>query len=417
MEIRKKSTKHTGVPGVYASLAGRDAAAAIASTVQKAQNSFVNPNADGIAQPIIPAMDFNEYFIESVFYPQMPYNLVANLESDVRNQKQLLLMNRPNLSMQAQGAACSSENEGQAIVLSNKYLDPVMYSFTLRQCANDILYTNLTKMYNPGGSYRKLYENPLFVRLIKDITLVHALMEINRLWFLADNYNPAILTPAAVGGWANPTEDYFYKVTTKNIQGFYPRIFADVTIPRTTITQNALATEALQFSMTYSDAEAYMNAAFNSADLRLQIATDNYFLITKPIFDKLIEGSLTSLDKATGFLSDATLQVRNIDGGVTNFKQYYWRDIPIYVDYATTYNINTFFRVDSVTPGQKVQYLPNRVVFGSKANSTFGMDLQRLEQSVAGEFDYDVSTKNVLQEVATELAFEYAFSYLFAVAY
>ena len=237
--------------------------------------------------------------------------------------------------------------------MSEKFWNPVRFEAWLQEC-----YTNLDGTFFVWAKKRGLQEPDLtatdFAAYIVDIMTDALFEDAIRIAWLSDTTAESVsATPSGIlSSGVNPL-DY------NAINGFWKQLFAIGTANtsiRTTISENALATKALQLALAADRAFLVFQSLNSKADFRLRGAADKVILCTMSLLDNYAN-YLESQGNDASFIrieeGFSTLRYRNLEIiGVDLWDRYIQADF----DNGTKFDV------------------PHRAVLTTKSNIALGVD-------------------------------------------
>jgi len=291
--------------------------------------------------------------------------------------------------------SCNVMAETHTITPSQKYWDPMLISFRLTHCQEDI--NQLFKMWMRSKSGLKTWEDMpdeqvafLMERVLDAI--MQSVLRISSLASTTEN------TVGAGGHLTNGTTITYFTMLEGLWKQIWTAVAAATLTARTTITANLAPTYAGQDSLADDAALTIMREMYEKLDARARTRTDLVYQVT----DSLFKNWQTFLEnKSLAF----TLQ-RSEEGKVGKWT---YRGIPITVRYDWDRLIRAYF------DNGASWYLPHRAILTPLTNIPIGTsdesDLQNLDMF------YDRTLKSHYTDVAYYLDCKLLEEYAIAVAY
>lgn len=209
-------------------------------------------------------------------------------------------------------SGCTPNSSDEKVNLTEKYYDPALIDFRLTHCQNDV--SQLFKLWKKSRVANKTWEevDNAMMAFLADRTVDAAYEAILRISSFGDK-NAALV---ANGGYITAGKDIAFLTM---INGLWQQIFADATIKRYTIPENAEATEAAQLALDPSRAANVFRYLYSNIDSRAHTVGGLVYQVTRSLTNNW-EDYLE--DKSLGF----TLQVAE-DGK----REFRYRGIPIII--------------------------------------------------------------------------------------
>ena len=209
-------------------------------------------------------------------------------------------------------SGCTPNSSSEKINLTEKYYDPALIDFRLTHCQNDV--SQLFKLWKKSRVANKTWEevDNAMMAFLADRTVDAAYEAILRISSFGDKLADNVADGGYITAGVDPT---FFTM----INGLWQQIFADATITRYTIPENAEATEALQLALATDRALNMFRYLYNNIDSRAHTVGGLTFQVTRSLTNNW-EDYLE--DKSLGF----TLQVAE-DGK----REFRYRGIPIII--------------------------------------------------------------------------------------
>jgi hypothetical protein len=157
-------------------------------------------------------------------------------------------------------SGCTPSTSTEQVVATEKFADPALIDFRLIHCQN--LIDQLFKMWKKAAKAANTWEEATEIMdFIADKGIEAALQTILRLTTVGDK------TATLVSAGGNITAGKDVTLVTP-INGFWQQIFADATITRYTIAENALATKVAQLELGSDTALQALRYMYNNIDSR-----------------------------------------------------------------------------------------------------------------------------------------------------
>ena len=209
-------------------------------------------------------------------------------------------------------SGCTPNSSSEKVNLTEKYYDPALIDFRLTHCQNDV--SQLFKLWKKSRVANKTWEevDNAMMAFLADRTVDAAYEAILRISSFGDKLADNVADGGYITAGVDPT---FFTM----INGLWQQIFADATITRYTIPENAEATEALQLALATDRALNMFRYLYNNIDSRAHTVGGLTFQVTRSLTNNW-EDYLE--DKSLGF----TLQVAE-DGK----REFRYRGIPIII--------------------------------------------------------------------------------------
>lgn len=324
-------------------------------------------------------------------YTKPELNNVHYLMTGVKMKTQIPIMGLLSGLIGKASSGCTPNTSTEVVALSEKFADPVLIDFRLAHCQNEV--DQKFKLWQRADKARETWEDArqimeFLMDRISDATKESILRVVEFGDKTADN--------VADGGYLTDGVDPTFFTM---LNGFWQQIFADTSLVRYTIPENAEATKAAQAALASDRALTTLRYLIDNCDSRVfdMDQSSIKFQVTRSLFNNLRN---YFEDKSLGF----TIQ-RAENGAPQLFYNGYevvarhdWdRNIAAYHNLGTTY------------------FNPNRAIFGPTTNiPIITSDMESL--SSIDSF-YDKVTKQWYLDVAYYLDAKLLESYLTAVAY
>ena len=291
-------------------------------------------------------------------------------------------------------SGCTPNASTEKVNLTEKYWDPALVDFRLTHCQGDI--AQLFKMWKRSRIAAKTWEEVdneqmAFITDRGIDAMIEAILRIS-------SFGDKSAALYSAGGMITNTADVAFFTM---INGLWQQIFADATIKRYTIAENALASYNAQLTLSSGKALEIFRWLHNNIDARAHAAGNLVYQVTRSIFNEYQD---YLEDKSVNF---TLTEVENADG--TSKMKY--RGIPIIIRDDWDRNIQTYHK-DTVNG---VYTYPNRAILTPIANIPIGTSdeesMSRLESF------YDKVTRQWYLDGAFYVDAKMLESYMIAVAY
>ncbi len=312
-----------------------------------------------------------------------------DVQTGISYQEQILFASRMGIGGKALTNCTPAELE--ALKFTEKFWTPALVAGRFTHCANDEnqLFKILKKASNVYPDFFNRLDSPE-LKLVVALLLTHIEESVRaKAWFsdtAADDVNGSGVFTAGAD------LDIF-----NQFDGLFKQIFADGTIPVTTIAKNAGVTYAGQ-AVTAAEAYAAIKGVWEKADSRLKSDPDGKIYVTPEIY--------------YGFMD--TVEDKEFNGGVVTTlldgrQALSYRGVPIINMEHWGRNIKTF--QDDGT----VWNLPNRIVYTTPSNIPIGTLSEGDLQNLRSIFD-EPNNVNIL-DYGYFLDAKFGESYMASVAY
>jgi len=291
-------------------------------------------------------------------------------------------------------SGCTPNTSAEIINLTEKYWDPALNDFRLPHCQNQI--SPLFKMWKKDAIANKTWENVNDEMMAFIISRGVDAMENAILRISSFGDKSAKLYSA--GGMITNTEDVTFLTM---INGLWQQIFADATIYRYTIPENALASYNAQDALASGRALDVFRTLHNKIDPRAHATGNLVYQVTRSLFN---EWQDYLEDKSLGFTLN---EVENADG--TSKAKYRGKPIIIRDDWDT--NIRDFHN-DTVNG---VYTYPTRAILTPIGNIPIGTSDEGSMKTL--DSFYDKVSKTWYLDGAFYLDAKVLLPYMIAVAY
>jgi len=248
-----------------------------------------------------------------------------------------------------------------------KTWEPKRIEVIIDQCATDIAASMAKLARNLGVGVNDLTSTQYFDFLLELLVMDVPKMIHRHAWF--GNKAAANVSDSPAGVITDGVDVDYFNV----INGFWYQlaaIYASATDRKTSITENAQSTRALQFSeMSTADAFAYLNAVIDAAPSVLLGQSDKVLLVTRSIAQKAYREL-----QSKGIAYKPELQTNG-------FEISQWDGIPMYVIPIWDEWINSY-----ENNGTKLNS-PHRIVLTTKSNLNIGMEGTGLFENINSFYD------------------------------
>ena len=249
----------------------------------------------------IEATDFSKVIIELTFGDVM-LNEIHDVQQGIKFNEQIVFAGQIKKIGKLKGADCVP-NATAGVVLSEKSWTPVIEDFRLKHCSTDVNAQNkIVNQYSRiNPDYYNVIEGSQSVIgnfLVASVTDALKRNIIEKAWF---NDTTAAIQPTGV--FTTGTDLDFHN----SFNGIFKEIFGITSLQsggkyHVAITKNAAATYALQ-ALASGDSLAVFRNMYNKADSRLRGRTDAKFLVTRSLYDGLLNDMEDKEMNVGGFLS------------------------------------------------------------------------------------------------------------------
>jgi hypothetical protein len=270
-------------------------------------------------------------------------NAVHDVQTGIKHQEQIVFAGKLGLLGKKVTANCTP-NQISGITLSQKFWDPVFEDFRLEHCTTDVnqqdkLVNQMARM-NPDF-YQILEGSQSGVGDFLVASVLEAMLENMwmKIWFDdkdASNFNDSDGSQTFTNG---VDTGYF-----SGFNGLFKQIFATTSLTTggkyyTAIAKNAGASYALQ-ALTSNDAINALKSVYNKADSRLRSRADGKLLVTRSIYDGLVN-DLEAIQNAGGFTqtNEGGVSVLRYRGIEVVMMDIWDRTIDSYQNNGTKWNI------------------------------------------------------------------------------
>jgi hypothetical protein len=330
----------------------------------------------------------SEAIVEQVFI-QGELSQIHDVQTGIQHQKQIVFVNNLDVSGEALTGCVPAEQGG--LTLTEKFWTPALIAGRYTHCAADL--NQLLKIYQKAQRANPDFFDRISSQELGMLTakVIEALkVSVSAKAWLGD-------TAAAVQPGGNFTIVGFNAGLWNQFEGLFKQIFADATIPRYTIAENAGATYALQ-ALAANKAQTIFQEMYEAADSRLLGSPDAQILVTRSIWDNYLKTTETTQGNG-GILTRQEDGVISLNyRGIPVIKMNEWdRTIRKYQDDLTVH-----FR-----PHRAVMTTPSNIPLGTLSES----DLNSLESF------YDQTLKSNIVDFAYFLDAKFGESYMASVAY
>ena len=287
-------------------------------------------------------------------------------------------------------SGCTPNSSAEKVNLTEKYYDPALIDFRLTHCQNDV--SQLFKLWKKSRIANKTWEevDNAMMAFLADRTIDAAYEAILRISSFGDKLADNVADGGYLTAGVDPT---FFTM----INGLWQQIFADSSIVRYTVPENALATEAAQFALATDRSAQVFRYLYNNIDSRAHTVGNLVFQVTRSLTNNW-EDYLE--DKSLGF----TLQVAE-DGK----REFRYRGIPIIIRDDWDRNIKTYHDLGATL------FNPHRAILTPIGNIPIATSDEGSMTSL--DAFYDKVTKSHYVDVAFYLDCVLLQSSLIAVAY
>lgn len=293
-------------------------------------------------------------------------NSVHDVQEGIKHDEQIVFAGRMGLLGKKVGANCTP-NEVSGITLTEKFWTPKFEDFRLKHCTSDVNQQDklVNQMSRMNPDYATVIEGSQSgVGNFLIATVLDAVKE--NLWFKVwfnDTTASTFDDSDGSNTFTNGTDVGYFN----SFDGIFKQIFATSTLSgsgkyRIPIAKNSGASYALQ-ALASGDAIAACKAVYNKADSRLRTRPDAKLLVTRSIYDGLLN-DLEAIQNAGGFTQTneggmPTLRYRGIE---VKMMEVWDRFIDTYQNNGTKWNV----------PHRIVMTVYSNIPIGTLANGDFG---------------------------------------------
>jgi hypothetical protein len=309
----------------------------------------------------------NELLVKAVLEaPDL--NLFHELATGIKNDREIGII--PGtlglMGKAAQGCNPTADTLTDTAVL--KTWTPKRIEVIIDQCATDIASSMAKLSRKLGIEVNDLTNTEYFAFLLDLLAVDIPKMILRHAWM--GNQAAATVTDSPAGVLTTGTDPDYFNV----INGFFYQlgvIYAGDATRKTSISANAQATRALQFSaFAASDALAALNSVVDDAKAELAIQPDRVLLVTRSVFQK----AYRALQAAGYVYQDIKLQSNGFELGSWDGIPMY--SVPLWDAWIESYENN----------GTKLNN-PHRIVYTTKSNLVIGMEGTTLFDNVNTFYD------------------------------
>ncbi len=226
--------------------------------------------------------------INALTFGNKALNEVHAIEQGIKHNMQIVFANNTGLLGKKVGANCTP-NEISGVVMSEKFWTPVFEDFRLKHCTTDVdqqdkLINQMARMNPDFYSIIDGSQKTVGDFLIASIIARFQENLIQKVWF----DDTTAETIADGGVFTNGTDISYFT----GFDGIFKQIFAETALSTggkyfTAIAKNAGNSYANQ-ALADGDAIAAFKGAFNKADSRLRALPNAKFLVTRSLYDGLV---------------------------------------------------------------------------------------------------------------------------------
>jgi hypothetical protein len=293
------------------------------------------PDLSGLTLNTQEALSANEAVFEKVFLDETDITRSHIIETGIQMKTQIVLFGRMGLVGKKSAGDCS-RNEVSGPAASEKVWDPELISWSLIHCQEEI--NQLFKMWKRAASALDTWEqvDNEQIAYITDSSVDAGIEAIMRITSLADVNSSAAGSGAGNEELTAGTDETYFNM----LNGFWKQIFTAVTattVERYTITENGLATKALQLDLASDRSITMLRDMYNNADARLLNDPNVQYSMTRSLYNNYLDWLE---DKSVVFtLSEVKEGVNSLSyRGIPIVVRNDWdRNIREYYDNGTTY--------------------------------------------------------------------------------
>lgn len=336
---------------------------------------------------------FAEMFMQTLIYrPEL--TSIHRIESNIVARKQIGIVGTLS-KITKKDPGCGLGVTPTNIPLSQKYWDPVQTKIWIQFCADILENTFMTYLKNKGIKRKDVTDTTIAAFVLDKMTEA-AVADVWRIAWFSDTTHTNV-------GFGSGTEQIKAGVSITDyniIDGFWKQLYAVVaanSARRTTISENAEASYALQIALAAGKAKTIFGSMLTAADPRLAARPDKIILATKSLTDNYVE-YLESQGVDASYV--------RIEGGYNSLRR---RGVNIIEMTHWDDTIRSDF--DNGT----VYYLPHRAVLTVPENLPIGFD----DPNGVKDFDvfYDKMTETNNFKGAYKIDAKEIMDYLIQVAY
>jgi hypothetical protein len=241
--------------------------------------------------------------INELTFGDAELNKVHQIEQGIKHKEQIVFAGRMGLIGKKVAADCVP-NEIDGISLSQKFWDPVFEDFRLKHCTTDVNQQDklVNQMARMNPDYFTIIDGSQ--KSVGDFLVASILTAVKEnLWFKIWFDDLA----ASVFGAGSGSENFTAGTDVDKLNGFdgiFKQIYGETQLIAggkhyTEIAKNSGATYVLQ-ELAANEAITAIKSVYNKADSRLRQRTDAKFLVTRSIYDGIVN-DLEGIQNAGGF--------------------------------------------------------------------------------------------------------------------
>jgi hypothetical protein len=264
---------------------------------------------------------------------------IHDVQTGIKHKQQIVFAGKMGL-LGKKVSGCTP-NQVTGITLTQKFWDPVFEDFRLEHCTADVNQQDklVNQMARMNPDYATVIEGS---QSVVGNFLIAAVLEAlpENLWFKVWFNDKVIKNISDSGVLKNGISVDFFN----GFDGIFKQIFATTSLATggkyfTSIAKNAGASYALQ-ALAANDAINAMKSVYNKADSRLRARTDAKFLVTRSVYDALVN-DLEDKQNAGGFtqINENGLPVLRYRGLEVVMMDVWDRFIDTYTNNGTKWNI------------------------------------------------------------------------------
>lgn len=334
----------------------------------------------------------NEGIFESVYkLPEL--NEFHEVKTGVKAQEKIALFGLLGMVGTKGGDDCTTAVDTNQISGSEKEWAPVQIDVRLTQCVKNLL-PSFHAWATKNGVNKPDMIGSAWLMFVEE-RLTYAMHEavLRIAWFSDTTHEDVGSTPSGLLT-SGTTKTYF-----NSINGFWNQIFAIVTgdsTRRYTISENALATKALQLVLGASTGLTVYRNLINGADMRLRNQPDKVIISTQSLYDNYADYLESQGNDASFLRLESGFEALRYRNTLIIPFEFWDRTITTYFDNGTTYH----------RPHRAVLTVPENLQIGLEEDgsySTFEIWYEKKEKTnyIDAEFSIDAKViENYLIQTA-----------------
>lgn len=328
-------------------------------------------------------------------------NTVHDVQQGIKHKEQIVFAGKMGLLGKKVTANCTP-NEISGITLTQKFWDPAFEDFRLKHCTTDVNQQDklVNQMARMNPDYFTVIEGSQ--KGVGDFLVASVLEAVKEnLWFKVwfnDKDASTFEDSDGSNDFTNGTDvDYF-----NSFDGLFKQIFAETELSSggkyfTAISKNAGNSYANQ-ALASGDAMTAMKGVYNKADSRLRSRQDAKYLVTRSIYDGLVN-DLEATQNTGGFTqtNENGISVLRYRGIEVIMMDVWDRFIDTYQNNGTKWNV----------PHRIVLTVPSNIPVGTLADGDFGTvdafyDMYHRVNVIDGVYSLDAK---LLEDYLTSVAY------------